>query len=110
MANERTFAEPRPYERRPFDWQLSGHGLLRRRALELIVIGLAFVFMAGLNLDAFDATVGCIAVAAGGAWHWCLGRGRRAGGANEPSDAVVGRADKLYLEKKPAMRRDPHFT
>jgi hypothetical protein len=109
MANERTFAEQQAYERRPYDRQLSGRGLLRRRALELIVIGLAFVFMAGLNLDVFDATVGCIAVAAGGAWHWCLGRARRVGGANAPSDAAVGRADKLHLEKKLATRRDPYF-
>jgi Flp pilus assembly protein TadB len=110
MANERTFAKQGVYERRPYDWQLSGSGLLRRRALELIVIGLAFVFMAGVNLDVFDATVGCMAVAAGGAWHWCLGlrRARRAGGPNVPSDAVVGRRQP-YLEKKPATRRDPYF-
>jgi hypothetical protein len=67
MANERIFAERRAYERR-----LTGRGILRRRALGLIVMGLAFIFMAGVNLDIFDATVGCIAVAAGGAWRWCL--------------------------------------
>jgi hypothetical protein len=67
MANERTFAERRPYERR-----LMGRGILRRRALALIVIGLAFTFMGGVNLDVFEVTVGCIAVAAGGAWRWCL--------------------------------------
>jgi hypothetical protein len=72
------------------------------------VIGLAFVFMAGVNLDVFDVTVGCIAVAAGGAWRWCLGKDRRASGELSP-DAIVGRNGKLYSEKVPATRHDPYF-
>jgi hypothetical protein len=52
--------------------RLTGHGTLRRRALALIVIGLGFVALAGANLDLFDATVGLISVAAGGAWRLCL--------------------------------------
>jgi hypothetical protein len=104
MANGRTFTEQRTYGQR-----FAGHGILRRRALALIVIGLAFIFMAGVNLDAFDATVGCIAVAAGGAWYWCLGNARRASAANATSDAMARRNGKLYSEKVPATRRDPFF-
>ena len=55
-----------------FERWLTGHGMLRRRALALIVIGLAFVTAAGANLDLFDATVGLISVAAGGIWRLCL--------------------------------------
>jgi hypothetical protein len=55
MAKERTF-----------------HGVLRRRALALIVIGLAFIIMGGANLDLFDVTVGLTGVAAGGAWRCFL--------------------------------------
>jgi hypothetical protein len=36
------------------------------------VIGFGFVALAGANLDLFDATVGLISVAAGGAWRLCL--------------------------------------
>lgn len=67
MANERIFPQQRAYEQR-----LAGQGVLRRRALALVVIGLAFVFMAGLNLDLFDMTVGCIAVASGFVWRCFL--------------------------------------
>jgi small neutral amino acid transporter SnatA (MarC family) len=67
MANEPMFAARRAYERR-----VTEHGTLRRRALALIVIGLAFVVMGGANLDLFDLTVGVISVAAGGAWRLCL--------------------------------------
>lgn len=52
--------------------RFTGHGMLRRRALALIVIGLGFVAMAGMNLDLFAATVGVISVAAGGVWRLCL--------------------------------------
>jgi hypothetical protein len=55
-----------------FERRLAEHGMLRRRALALIVIGLGFVAMAGVNLDLFDATVGLISVAAGGVWRLCL--------------------------------------
>jgi hypothetical protein len=103
MANGRTFPGHRAYGQ-----PLAGHGILRRRALALIVIGLAFVFMAGVNLDVFDVTVGCIAVAAGGVWRWCLGKPRRASGEFS-LDAIVGRTGKLYSEKVPATRRDPYF-
>jgi hypothetical protein len=104
MVDERTFAEQWGYER-----QLIGRGFLRRRALGLIVIGLAFVFMAGANLDVFDATVGCIAVAAGGTWHWCLGKAHRSRAEHSARDAIAGRSAKLHSEKAPAMRRDPYF-
>lgn len=104
MANGRTFPEQRAYGQ-----QLAGHGILRRRALALIVIGLAFIFMAGVNLDLFGATVGCTAVAAGGAWRWCLGKAHRARARNQASDAIVGRNGNLYSEKVPATRRDPYF-
>jgi hypothetical protein len=67
MANEPTFVELPGLE-----WRLAGHGMLRRRALALIVIGLAFIAMAGANLDLFAATVGLISGAAGGVWWWCL--------------------------------------
>ncbi len=67
MANGQSFAQRWAYKRR-----LTGHGMLRRRALALIVIGLAFVALGGANLDLFDATVGLIGVAAGGAWRLCL--------------------------------------
>ncbi len=67
MANERIFLEYRAHEQRP-----AGHGMLRRRALVLIVAGLAFVAVGGANLDLFDVTVGCVAVAAGGAWRCFL--------------------------------------
>ena len=67
MANERTLAQQRACERR-----LADHGVLRRRALALIVIGLAFVAMGGANLDLFAVTVGVMGVAAGGTWRWCL--------------------------------------
>lgn len=104
MVNERTFAEQWGSER-----QLIGRGFLRRRALGLIVIGLAFVFMAGANLDVFDATVGCIAVTAGGTWHWCLGKAHRSRAEHSARDATAGRSAKLYSEKAPDMRRDPYF-
>jgi hypothetical protein len=109
MANERTFEVQRDHERRAYGQPSIGRRLLRRRALELIAIGLAFVFMAGANLDVFDATVGCIAVAAGGTWHWLLGKSHRAGGDNSLPDAVTGCNGKFYLQKKPAARRDPYF-
>jgi hypothetical protein len=67
MANEPIFAARRAYEHR-----LAEDGTLRRRALALIVIGLAFVAIGSANLDLFAATVGVISVAAGGAWRWCL--------------------------------------
>jgi hypothetical protein len=67
MANERKFPEQWAYERR-----LMEDGTLRRRALALIVIGLAFIVMGGANLDLFAVTVGLIGVAAGGIWRWCL--------------------------------------
>jgi hypothetical protein len=67
MVNEPMFAARRAYERR-----LTEHGTLQRRALGLIVIGLAFVAMGSANLDLFDVTVGLIGVAAGGAWRLCL--------------------------------------
>ena len=67
MANERTFAEQRSYERR-----LIEYGMLRRRALGLIVIGAGFIVMGVVNSDAFDMTVGLMGVAAGGIWRWYL--------------------------------------
>ncbi len=94
MANTRIFTAERAHERRP-----AGPGLLRRRALGLVAIGLAFVFLAGVNLDEFDATVGCIAAAAGGVWFWFLCKGGGAAGTSTPSDVAV----------RPATRRDPHF-
>jgi hypothetical protein len=111
MANRRTFPERRSYVRQAYERWLMGRGILRRRALWLIMIGLVFTFMAGVNLDVFDATVGCVAVAAGGAWFWCLGLGqdRRARVEYSVRDATVGRGGKLYSEKAPATRRDPHF-
>jgi hypothetical protein len=72
MPNGRTIAEQLSYKQRARERQFMGPELLRRRASALVVIGLAFVFMGGLNLDLFEATVGCIAVASGGAWRWCL--------------------------------------
>jgi hypothetical protein len=104
MANEQIFPEQRPYAQR-----LAGHGILRRRALALIVIGVAFTFMAGVNLDVFGATVGCIAVAAGGAWRWCLGPARRSHTEYSPRNAIAGANGKLYSGKVPATRRDPYF-
>jgi hypothetical protein len=38
----------------------------------LIVIGVALATLGGANLDLFNATVGMISAAAGGAWRWCL--------------------------------------
>jgi hypothetical protein len=67
MANEPTFTARRTYERR-----LPNDGTLQRRAIALIVIGLAFVAAGGANLDLFDATVGVISVGAGGIWLWFL--------------------------------------
>jgi hypothetical protein len=66
MTNEPAFAA-RAYERR-----LTAHETLRRRALALIVFGLAFIAMGGANLDLFDATFGLIGVVAGGAWRLWL--------------------------------------
>lgn len=93
MANGRIYAERWRFRR------VTARGLLLRRALVLIVMGLALVFLAGVNLDLFEATVGSIAAAAGAVWFWFLCRSRRAGGANVPSDPIV----------RPATRRDPHF-
>jgi hypothetical protein len=67
MATERKFPEPWAYEQR-----LTEDGTLRRRALALIVIGLAFIVIGGANLDLFAATVGLMGVAAGGIWPWRL--------------------------------------
>ncbi len=104
MANEQIFPEQHSYAQR-----LAGHGILRRRALALIVIGLAFIFMAGVNLDALGATVGCIAVAAGGAWRWCLGFACRSHTECSVRSAIPGRNGKRYPRKVPATRRDPYF-
>jgi hypothetical protein len=104
MVNERTFAEQWGYERQPI-----GRGFLRRRALGLITIGLAFVFMAGANLDVFDATVGCIAVAAGSTWRWCLGKAHRPFAEHSAGDAIARHSAKLYSEEAPTVRRDPYF-
>jgi hypothetical protein len=107
MANEQTFAEQWAQWRN--ERQIIGRGFLRRRALGLIVIGLALVFMAGASLDVFDATVGCIAVAAGGVWHWCLGKAHRGRAEYSARGAIAGRSAKLYSEKPPDTRRDPYF-
>ncbi len=67
MANEKTFAEQRAYERR-----LTEHRILRSRAVGLIVMGAGFIVMGVVNQDAFSMTVGLMGVTAGGAWRWCL--------------------------------------
>jgi hypothetical protein len=59
MANERKFPEQWAYERR-----LMEDGTLRRRALALIVIGLAFIVIGGANLDLIRRD---------GRVEWCCG-------------------------------------